>query len=211
MILNPDIENYIHSLLPARDPVLIRMEELAARENIPIVGPAVGRLLAQMVLISRARRIFELGSAIGYSTIWLARAAGPSAEVHYSDGDPANAERARSFFADSGVSDRIHLHVGDALKALSETPGEFDLIFNDVDKEGYPDVLVQAPPRLRPNGILITDNVLWHTRVLDPRDTASHAVVEFNCKLFERNDFWSCLIPLRDGLTVAVRTTSAIK
>ena len=103
MITNLEIERYIHELLPARDPVLEEMEALAAKEKIPIIGPAVARVLGQLVMISGARRIFELGSAIGYSTIWLARAAGPQAEVHYSDGSSANAERARRFIERAGV------------------------------------------------------------------------------------------------------------
>lgn len=203
MILNPDIERYIHSLLPARDAVLAQIEEQAEREGIPIVGPAVGGLLALLVRISGARRIFEMGSAVGYSTIWLAQAAGEEAEVHYSDGSERNAARAREAFARAGVDDRIHVHVGDALAALAQTPGEFDLIFNDVDKEGYPAVLEAAPARLRPGGLLVTDNTLWHERVLDPRDAASHAVVEFNRKLFSDKRFAASLIPMRDGVTVA--------
>lgn len=203
MILNPDIERYIHSLLPARDAVLAQIEEQAEREGIPIVGPAVGGLLALLVGISGARRIFELGSAVGYSTIWLARAAGEGAEVHYSDGSESNAARAREAFARAEVADRIHVHVGDALTALARTTGEFDLIFNDVDKEGYPAVLEAAPARLRPGGLLVTDNTLWHERVLDPRDAASHAVVEFNRKLFSDKRFEVSLIPIRDGVTVA--------
>jgi predicted O-methyltransferase YrrM len=203
MIVNPEIEAYILNLLPPRDPALAEMEALASAERIPIIGPAVGRMLAQLVAISGARRIFELGSAIGYSTIWLARAAGEGAEVHYSDGSPVNARRAMAFFERAGVAGRIRMHIGDALTALAETPGEFDFIFNDVDKEGYPDVLSAAPARLRLGGLFVTDNVLWRSRVLNPADEASHAVVKFNESLFARDDFWSCLIPLRDGVTVA--------
>lgn len=192
-------------LLPARDEVLAEMEALAAERRIPIVGPAVARVLAQLVLISGAKRIFELGSAIGYSTIWLARAAGAGAEVHYSDGSADNAKRARAYFERAGVADRIQVHVGDALTALRSTEGDFDLIFNDVDKEGYLDVLAAAPSRLRPGGIFATDNTLWHERVLNPQDEASRTIVEFNRKLFSDSAFWSTLIPLRDGVVVAVK------
>ena len=92
MIVNPEIEKYILDLIPPRDEILAEMEAVAQRESIPIVGPAVGAFLAVIVLSSRSKRIFELGSAIGYSTIWLARAAGPGAEVHYTDSSPANAD-----------------------------------------------------------------------------------------------------------------------
>lgn len=205
MIVDPEIERYLESLLPERLPVLKEMEALAAERRIPIVGPVVGRILAQLAQISGAKRIFELGSAIGYSTIWLALAAGDSGEVHYSDGSRENARLAQAFFERAGVSGRIHIHVGDALEALSATEGDFDLIFNDVDKEGYPAVLEQAPARLRRQGLLITDNVLWHGRVLDPQDEASRAVVEFNRKLFSMSDFWTCILPVRDGISVALK------
>src|SRR4051794_1432830 len=106
MITDPKIERYIHDLLPERDSVLMEMEEYAETHKVPIVGPSVGRFLAALVLMSKARRIFELGSAIGYSTIWLAQAAGPGAEVHYSDGSAENAKWARGYFERTGLADR---------------------------------------------------------------------------------------------------------
>ncbi len=205
MIVNPEIEKYILSLIPPRDEVLAEMEAVAKRESIPIVGPAVGAFLAVLVLSSRSKRIFELGSAIGYSTSWLARAAGPDAEVHYTDSSPANADRARQYLERAGLADRVHIHVGDALSALADVSGEFDFIFNDVNKDGYPAVLRAACGRLRRGGLLVSDNTLWHERVLNPADETSSAVVEFNSKLFTSSEFFTCLIPLRDGLTVAIK------
>jgi predicted O-methyltransferase YrrM len=205
VIVNPEIERYMEGLLPARDPLLEEVETQAAQRGIPIVGPMVGRLLAQLVMLTGARRIFELGSAIGYSTIWMARAAGPGAEIHYSDGSEANAREAAGYFARAGLGDRIRAHVGDALTALSNTPGEFDIIFNDVDKDGYPAVLAQAPARLRKGGLLVTDNTLWHSRVLDPQDDTSRAVVRFNRALYDSGMFFTTLIPLRDGVSVSLK------
>jgi predicted O-methyltransferase YrrM len=205
MIVNSEIEKYILGLIPPRDEILAEMEAEAQRESIPIVGPAVGALLAVLVLSSQAKRIFELGSAIGYSTIWLARAAGPGAEVHYTDSSPANAERARWYLERASLGDRVHIHVGDALTALAVAQGEFDFIFNDVNKDGYPAVLSAAPGRLRRGGLLVSDNTLWHERVLNPTCPTSRAVVEFNRNLFYSNEFMTCLVPLRDGLTLAVK------
>lgn len=203
MIVNPDIENYIQELLPPRDPVLQEMEALAAEQNIPIVGPAVAGFLAQLVLLSGARRIFELGSAIGYSTIWLARAAGEGAEVHYTDASADNAGRAATFFERAGVADRIRIHVGDALTSLGKTTGEFDFVFNDVDKQGYLDVLAAVPVRLSSGGLFVSDNALWHERVLNPPDHDSRNIVEFNRKLFASKEFTASLVPFRDGVLVA--------
>jgi caffeoyl-CoA O-methyltransferase len=205
MIVNPEIERYMDGLLPPRDAVLAEMEEAAALRNIPIIGPAVARMLAQLVMISGAKRIFELGSAIGYSTIWLARAAGPGAEVHYTDGSAGNAREARGYFERAGVASVIHIHVGDALSSLAQTAGEFDFVFNDVDKEGYPAVLAAICSRLRRGGIFITDNTLWHGRVLDPRENTDRAVVEFNRRLYEMPQFFTTLVPIRDGLTVSLK------
>ncbi len=203
MITDPEIERYIAALQPPRDQILAEMEEYAHRHNVPIVGPVVGRVLAQLVMISGARRIFELGSAIGYSTLWLARAAGPGAEVHYTDLDVDNAARARVWFERAGVAGRVRLHVGNALAALEKADGTFDFIFNDVDKEQYLDVLARAVPRLSSGSLFVSDNALWHGRVLDPRDEASRTVVEFNHNLFQNKEFFTTLLPLRDGLLVA--------
>jgi predicted O-methyltransferase YrrM len=205
MITNPEIERYMLSLLPARDEVLAEMEAYAAENRVPIIGPAVARFLASLVKISGAKRIFELGSAIGYSTIWLARAAGAGAEIHYSDGSPGNADRARGYFARAGVADRIQVHVGDALAVLAATPGTFDLIFNDIDKEGYPAVLDAVPARLKSGGLFLTDNTLWHARVLDPKDDTDFGVLEFNQRIFASEEFFTTQLPIRDGVTLAVK------
>ncbi len=205
MIVNPEIERYLDSLLPARDAVLQEMESEATRRNIPIIGPVAGRVLAQLVMINKAKRIFELGSAIGYSTIWLARAAGPGAEIHYSDSSVENAHEASGYFARAGVASQIHVHVGDGLTSLAQTSGEFDFIFNDVNKEGYPAVLEAVPPRLKRGGVFVTDNTLWHERVLNPKEESDRAVVEFNSKLYESVRFFTTLLPVRDGFSVAVK------
>ncbi len=205
MITNPEIERYLLSLLPKRDEVLADMEAVAAQEHVPIVGPVVGRFLAQLVTITKAKRIFELGSAIGYSTIWLARAAGPGAEVHYTDHSEENAREARRYLERAGVAGAVQVHVGEALSVLGRTPGDFDLIFNDADKEQYPAVLDAVPSRLRKGGLFITDNALWGERILDPQDAQARAVAEFNRRLYQSAQFYTTLIPLRDGVTVSTR------
>lgn len=204
-ILPEDIERYLNSLLPARDQVLDEMESYARQNNVPIVGPVVGRLLALLVGISGARRIFEMGSAIGYSTIWLARAAGEQAEVHYTDGSEANARLAAANFKRAGVAGRIQVHVVDSLELLRGAEGGFDIIFNDVDKHQYPDVFPLAMAKLRRGGLLIADNTLWHGRVATPppRDRYTEAILEFNRLIYSSPHLESVIIPLRDGVSVS--------
>ena len=206
-IVNPAIEAYMDTLLPARDEVLVEMEAEAQRRHIPIIGPAVGRWLAQLVLITRAKHVFELGSAIGYSTIWLARAVGESGRVVYTDGDRKNADEARRYFERAGVSAQVDVRVGDALELMSEDKGPYDLIFNDVDKEDYPRVLRLVPQRLRTGGLFVTDNTLWHGRVLDADAKEAHtrAVLEFNRTLYTHPQFYTTMVPLRDGVAVALK------
>src|SRR6266513_6015981 len=119
-ITSEPVENYLYSLLPARDEVLLEMETAAAKRNIPIVGPAVARILHQLALMTDAKNVFEMGSAIGYSTIWWARAVGEGGRVIYTDGSKQNAEEARRNFEKAGVEERVDVHVGDALEVLSE-------------------------------------------------------------------------------------------
>ncbi len=202
---DPKVEKYLYSILPKRDAVLTEMERYAKRHSVPIVGPAVGRLLAQLVQLIGARRIFELGSAIGYSTIWMARAAGPGAEVHYTDGDPANAQRAQAYLDRSGVASRVQVHVGDALELLDNSTGEFDLIFNDVDKHQYPAVFHKAVSSIRSGGLFVTDNTLWSGRVArkaKPNDRNTRAIQQFNRLAYASKELYPVLVPLRDGVLV---------
>jgi caffeoyl-CoA O-methyltransferase len=207
-ITNDTIERYMQSLLPERDPVLREMEEQAAKRHIPIVGPAVGRLLYQLGQTIGARKIFEMGSAIGYSTIWWARAVGDSGRVVYSDGDRRNADEARRYFERAGVAGRVQIRVGDALELLSEEKEPFDIIFNDVDKQDYPRVFRLAVPRIRKGGLFVSDNVLWHGRVADPlkpNDAATQGILEFNRLLYGSDGLYTTILPLRDGVAVCLK------
>jgi caffeoyl-CoA O-methyltransferase len=175
----PAVEDYLYSLLPPRDDVLSTIEGEAARRDIPIVGPAVGRILYQLALMINAKTVFELGSAIGYSTIWWARAVGPDGRVVYTDGDRKKADEARGYFERAGVSRQISVRTGDALEILSEEKQQFDVIFNDVDKEDYPRVFKLILPRLRKGGLFVTDNVLWSGKVAkkNPSEASTKAIL----------------------------------
>jgi predicted O-methyltransferase YrrM len=203
--LQEDVENYLYELLPQRDAVVGEMESYAEEHCVPIIGPAVARLLTLLVQVSGAKRIFEMGSAIGYSTIWLARAAGPKAQVFYTDGDPEQARRAQKYFRRAGVVKRVRVQVGDALALLKKTPGTFDLIFNDVEKHQYPDALRVALPKLRRGGLFVTDNTLWSGKAARPAargDAHTLGVQGLNRLVYASKHLFPVLIPLRDGVTV---------
>jgi predicted O-methyltransferase YrrM len=201
------VDEYMLAILPPRDSVMQEMEAEAAKRDIPIVGPAVGRVLYQYARLINAKKVFELGSAIGYSTLWFARAVGEGGEVFYTDSDPKNADEASGYFRRAGVAERIHIGVGDALEQLAQRQREFDIIFNDVDKEYYPRVLDLVPKHLRSGGLFITDNVLWSGQVADENatDKNTRAIQEFNQRLYGMKDFFTTILPLRDGLAVAVK------
>jgi predicted O-methyltransferase YrrM len=205
-IVHPEVEMYLASLLPERAETLRAMERQASGEHIPIIGPLCGTLLYQQARAIGARRCFELGSAIGYSTLWLAMAVGPGGEVHWSDGSEARRAEAEAYLARAGLRERVVFHTGDALPALAATPGEFDLIFNDIDKWEYPAALAAAVPRLRRGGLLVTDNTLWSGRVVAPSDdTWTEAVRRFNVEAYARADLVTTVVPLRDGFTLSLK------
>jgi caffeoyl-CoA O-methyltransferase len=203
--MQDDVEEYLYGLLPERDAVISEIEDYAAQHAVPIIGPAVARMLSLFVQVSGAKRIFEMGSAIGYSTIWLARAAGPKGKVIYSDGDAEKARRAKDYFRRAGVAKRIDVRVGNAHDLLRKTAGRFDLIFNDVDKQQYAASFRVAVPKLRRGGLFISDNTLWSgkaARPAAPDDMDTQGIQEFNRLVYASKELYPVLIPLRDGVTV---------
>jgi len=214
-ITDPRVENYLYAVLPARGAVLLEIERQAKERHIPIVGPAVGRLLYQFARLIGARTVFEMGSAIGYSTIWWAMAVGEGGKVHYTDGSEKNANEAQGYFTQAGLADRIEVHVGDALDFLEGRKEQFDIVFCDVDKHDYPHAGRLAMSRVRKGGLFIADNTLWKGKLAyvagnpelkpDPTDASANAVAELNRMLYESPDWFTTIIPLRDGVTVAVR------
>jgi caffeoyl-CoA O-methyltransferase len=151
--------------------------------------------------------VFEMGSAIGYSTIWWAQAVGADGKVYYTDGSPANAEKADDYCRRSGVRDRVEILTGNSLELIDQVDGEFDIVFNDVDKHYYPEVFRKAAGRVRIGGLFITDNVLWSGRVADAsiNDPNTDAIRTFNRLLYADKRYFTTVAPLRDGVAVAMR------
>lgn len=206
MILAADVEKYILELLPKRDLVLEEMEARAQRDNFPIIGPMVGTLCHLLARSIGARRIFEMGSGFGYSTIWFARAVGDGGQVVHTDGSEKLSSEARAYLARCNLTERVRFLVGDARTLLEPETGPFDVIFCDIDKQGYPDALALARARLRSGGLMITDNTLWSGRVAraDP-DATTQAIQRYNRDAFAAPDLVSIIVPLRDGVAVHLK------
>jgi|SRR5579872_1265044 len=207
-ILADNIESYLYSLVPERDEVLRQMEAEAGKRDIPIVGPLVGHYFFQLAQLCRAKTVFEMGSAIGYSTIWWARAIGPAGRVVYTDSDERNASEAQGYFKRAGLLDRIQIEIGDACEVLERQRQPFDILFNDIDKKDYPRVFSMAARHVKPGGIFVTDNVLWSGQVVDPgeeQDEATQAIVKFNDLQAKSEGWMTTILPLRDGVSVSFK------
>lgn len=208
-ILPAEIEAYLTRWVPDRDAILEEMERLAALRHFPIVGPVVGRLLAQLTLLTGARRILEMGAGFGYSAYWMARALPEGGRVIAIERAPDNLRLAREFFRKGGLIDRVEFRQGDALEVVQELSGLFDLIFVDLDKAQYPASLPLTLPRLKRGGLLLTDNLLWGGRVLalDPREESTRSIQEYTRLLYRTPDLYTTILPLRDGIALSLKLT----
>lgn len=212
--VHPAIEDYMRGLVTQTDdPVLTEMERVAQENNFPIVGRLVGVFLETLAKTVDARRVFEFGSGYGYSAYWFAKAVGAKGQVICSDGDPLNQERARQYLGAVGLWDRVSFHVGLAQEIFARTEGLFDICYNDVDKGDYPEVWRMARNRIRPGGLYIADNVLWHGRVavedyVDIVPGWTEAILEHNQLIFDDPEFDTFINPTRDGVIVARRKTT---
>jgi caffeoyl-CoA O-methyltransferase len=211
-IVDPRIEAYMEGRLGRFDePVLVEMEAHAKERGFPIVGRNVGVTLEVLARTVGARRIMELGSGFGYSAYWHARAVGAEGEVHLTDGDPENEAKADDYLKRAGLADRVTFHVGDAVSEMGRLDGEFDVVFCDIDKHGYPDAWRAASERVRLGGLYVCDNVLWYGRVAVEEEASggraewTPAILEHNRLIAEDERYVSTIVPTRDGVLVATR------
>ncbi len=202
-----DIDAYLHKVTPKQHRVLTSMETYAGRSGFPIIGPLVGRVLYQMAVMKGAKRVLELGSGYGYSAFWFALAMGKRGRVTMTDTNPANRDRAMKYFERAGLETTFDFVVGEALATAEGLRDPYDIILNDIDKHGYPQTLDVAARLLRPGGLFITDNVIWSGRVFDDRvqDRTTLGIRQFTRALFADDRFFASILPIRDGVALAVR------
>jgi predicted O-methyltransferase YrrM len=207
----PDaIEHYLSGLNRAGDPVL----DTIAREgsSLPLVDAEVGALLRVLALSVGAKKILEIGTAIGYSGIWLAGALPDDGLLITMEKDPERARQAKANFERAGVASRVNVMTGDAQLLVNKVAGPFDLIFQDGHKPLYNTLLDRLVSLLRPGGLLVTDNVLWDGEVVpgfaetptkNVEDT--RAIVEYNQRLNAHPALLTATVPLRDGVAISVK------
>jgi predicted O-methyltransferase YrrM len=209
----PDaIERYLASLNHVGDAVLDDIARQGAAQDLPLVDAEVGALLRVLATAVGATRILEIGTAIGYSGIWLAGALPADGMLLTLEKDPARAEAARANFARAGLARRVGILVGDAQVTIAKVAGPFDLIFQDGSKPQYVTLLDTLVALLGPGGLLVTDNVLWDGEVVPgfapaPRheDADTRAIVEYNTLLNNHPALLTATVPLRDGVAISVK------
>lgn len=208
-IVDAGVEDYMKGLNAVDDePVLLEMEALAEKKSFPIIGRLCGRSLEVLARSIGAKRIFELGSGFGFSAYWFSRATGSGGEIHLTDMDPENEKLALDFLGRANLADPIEYHVSDALEAFNATDGEFDIVYCDIDKDGYPDAWRAGRERVRVGGYYICDNMLWSGRVASAtqdQDEWTKAIHETNTLIATDPSFRSTIIPTRDGVVAALR------
>ena len=206
-IVDPEVERYMRGLLTRWDePILLEMEAEAEARGFPIVGRQVGVTLELLARSIGARRVVELGSGFGYSGYWFSRAVGEDGELHLTDGDPENERKAAEYLRRASLAGPVRYHVGDAVASFVALEGEFDVVYCDIDKQGYPDAWRAARDRIRPGGLYLCDNVLWSGRVTEPSpDSTTSAILEHNQMIAGDERYLSTIVPTRDGVMVARR------
>ena len=212
-IVADSIERYLASLNRARTAVLDDLAADGASRGLPLIDAEVGALLRVLASTAGASRILEIGTAIGYSGIWLATALPPDGMLITMEVDEGRAEEARRNFSRAGLASRVTVIVGDAQLKIAKVSGPFDLIFLDTDKQLYVPLLDRLVSLLRPGGVLVADNVLWDGEVVpgfratpmrDPQDT--RAVAAFNERIAAHPQLVTSIVPLRDGVSISVKT-----
>lgn len=205
-IVSSQIHTYLESLVPEREAVFHEMEREAAEAEFPHVGPQVGALLAFLAQTSGAKTIFELGSGFGYSAAWFLRGLPDDGKIVLTDLAEENRLKAKANLSRLSRWDSVEFRVGDGLEILKQSSKSWDLIFNDIDKKDYPKVIDVAYDKLNTGGLLITDNALWYGKVVKAGvDAATDAVRLFNQSLADHPGFDTTIIPLRDGVSIALK------
>jgi predicted O-methyltransferase YrrM len=208
-LVAPEVSSYLNGMVPPRHKLLEEMESYAEENNFPIIGPACGQVCYQVARMTKAKRIYELGSGFGYSTAWFAQAVKENGggDVHHVVWDDDLSKQAKDTLDAMGYDNIVHYTVGEAVASLNETEGQFDLIFCDIDKQGYPEAIQASEEKLASGGTFIIDNMLWSGKIFDESDkSADTEGIRIATGLLANSDKWvSSLLPIRDGLLISTK------
>ena len=166
----------------------------------------VGPFLRQLARLLEAENVFEMGSGFGYSAYWFAGGMKETGKIICTDASEENKQKALGYLGRGGYGSMVDFRVGDACDIIRNFDTQFDIILNDIDKQDYPKAFDAALPRLRKGGVFVTDNVLRDGKILHKRpDRGTRGILEFNHKLFNTPGLLSSILPIRDGLGIAVK------
>jgi predicted O-methyltransferase YrrM len=212
-LIVPDaVERYLAGLNQLADSVLLEIARAGEQQGLPLVDAEVGGLLRVLATAVGATRILEIGTAIGYSGIWLAAALPANGMLVTMERDRTRAAQARQNFVQAGVVDRVTVMIGDASLMLAKVAGPFDLIFQDGDKRMYLPMLDRLVELVRPGGLIVTDNVLWDGEVVPGfiaqatrKAEDTRAITEYNERLSRHPRLMTSIVPIRDGVAISVK------
>ena len=203
-ITNPKIERYLMKLSIETDPLLLAMERMGHTQAFPIVDRLVGRLLYLLTRLQDPKLVVELGSGFGYSAYWFAKALNRG-KVILTEYDQKNIDHAKKTFTQAGLSRKAEFHVGDAVE-IAKNYRDIDILFIDIDKHQYLKAFKTLLPNLSRNALIIADNTLWYGKVTGKRkDRETLGIQAFNEYLFGSKDFFTTIVPLRDGVLLAYK------
>ena len=208
---NKEIYNYIDNHSSDESDILYELRretELKCLNPIMLSGKIQGNFLAIISKLIKPLNVLEIGTYTGYSTLCIAKGLNPSGMIHTIDKNEELLQIQNKYFEKSGIRNQIKQYTGDALAIIPKLKFDFDMVFLDADKENYVKYLELISPILKPGGVLLTDNVLWHGKILESsenQDRVTRLIDNFNKKILEDKSLKTVMLPIRDGISLTLK------
>jgi predicted O-methyltransferase YrrM len=209
-ILFPEQSDYLENFRKKDTPLIEEMERFAQKNNVPILTKDAAEFIEQLVMISRPRRVLEIGTAIAYTTIRIARNLRKKGVIHTIEKSSDNIKRAKEYISRSDVKEKISILEGEAAEVIPELMKKYDFIFLDADKQDYKKLFELSLGLLKKGGIIFVDNLLWHgytasTKVPADYKTSTEFIREFNKEFMNTPGLYSIIIPIGDGIGLGIK------
>ena len=208
---NKEISNYIDNHSSTESDILYELRretELKCLNPIMLSGKIQGNFLAIISKLIKPFNVLEIGTYTGYSTLCIAKGLNPGGMIHTIDKNEELLQIQNKYFEKSGLRNQIKQYTGDALAIIPKLKFDFDMVFLDADKENYVKYLELISPILKPGGVLLTDNVLWHGKILESsenQDRVTRLIDNFNKKILEDKSLKTVMLPIRDGISLTLK------